>query len=168
MIIKGKYYPEIIDNSTTDTVFLDTVKAKYKIKKAKPIYIDTGSVKYIKLPADSAEITKEYLKLHKAFYSTYFYSDTLKNDSVAFIKINTKITQNKPISYDLKYFNRIPQQIKKTTILPYRNSLLIGLDVGNDLIEPNIVYNTKKYYFGAGYNFQHSGLVLKFGINIIR
>ncbi len=165
--LDNKFNPNIVSTTITDTIYQDTGSIKY-FPKPYAVYIDTGSTDTIEfqLPIDSAEITKEYIKLHKKFYSTYFYKDTLKNDSSAFISVGTKITQNKPISYDLTYFNKVPTVINKTTNIHTKNEFMIGIDVGKDLICPNILYKTKKkYYFGGGYNVQNNSAVLKGGIS---
>ena len=165
--IKDKYFPTIETTIVYDTVWTDTVKIKKYIKEPYPVYVDTGSVQIIILPVDSAEITEAYIKLHKKYFSTYYYKDTLKNDSIAFIEIGAKITQNKPVSYDLNYFNKTPSIINNTTNIYSQNEFWIGLDVGKGIICPNILYKLKKgYNFGVGYNLENNSIVLKAGVNI--
>ena len=167
-ILDNKFNPNIVSNTISDTVYQDTGSVKY-YPNPYPVYIDTGSTDTVKfqLPVDSAEITKAYIELHKKFFATYFYKDTLKNDSSAFISVGTKITQNKPVSYDLIYFNKAPSVINNTTNIYSKNEIMIGIDAGENLICPNLLYKTKKgYIFGVGYNTQNNGVVFKAGINI--
>lgn len=173
IFIQYKYFPtkSVTLKVEKDTIYQDTGKTKY-VPKLYPVYIDTNSIDTLILPIDSAEITEAYLKLHKQFYATYFYKDTLKNDSLAFIEIGAKITQNKPVLYTLNYFNKVPTIINNTTHIYNKNELWVGLDVGKDIICPNILFKSKKSInFGVGYNLQNEGkvidgIIIKAGMNI--
>ena len=168
IFIQHKYFPNIIDNSThtSDTIWKDSTHIEY-YPKYYPVYRDTGSVKIVELPADSAAITKAYLELHKDFYSTYFYNDTLKNDSLAFIAIQSKITQNRPIKYTLDYINRTPSIINNTTNIYTQNEIYLGLDIGTKEFSTNLLYKSKKgYIFGVGYDPINNSIQAKGYINV--
>ena len=116
IFIQYKFFPNVIDNSThtSDTIYQDTGRIVYT-PQPYPIFVDTGRIDTIILPIDSAAIVEKYLELHQDYYSTYFYKDTVKNDSTAFIEIQSEITQNKPVRYDLVYYDRTPTVINNTT-----------------------------------------------------
>jgi len=166
VFLQHRYFPTVIDNSThtSDTIWQDSIQVEY-YPKPYPVYIDTSRIDTVHIPADSAAITKAYLALHQDFYSTYFYTDTLKDDSTALIKVDAEITQNKPIKYTLGYFDRTPSIINNTTNIYSQNEVFLGLDIGTQELSANLLYKSKKgYIFGVGYdpirsNFQVKGYI---------
>ena len=122
------YYPEVIvnTNTVTDTVWKDTTITKY-IPKPYPVYIDTSRVDTVYIPSDDSLLIVMYKNLHQQYFSTYNYSDTIKNDSLAFIQIDAKITQNKPILYKETYFDRKPSIINGRQITPRNKSYEKGI-----------------------------------------
>lgn len=158
LFIQHKFFPRVIKETvhTSDTIWQDTGSI-VKVPKPYPVYRDTGSVKIIKLPADSAAIAKAYLKLHKDFYSTYFYKDTLVDDSTMFIELGAKITQNKPIEYETNWIDRTPSVINKKTVIHSQNEFYIGLGVGAQEINANLLFKSKEgYIFTVGYDPIHN------------
>jgi len=154
LLISRHFFPKVIIESThtSDTIWKDSVRVEY-YPKSYPVYIDTGSVKVIELPIDSAAITKAYIKLHKEFYSTYFYTDTLKDDTTAFIQIDAQISQNKPVKYTLGYFDRTPSIINNTTNIHSQNEFYIGARSDYGGFNVNLLYKSKKgYILTGGYN----------------
>jgi hypothetical protein len=168
IFIQNKYFPTVVTNTTIikDTFWKDTGSVSY-VPKPYPIFRDTGSVQIIELPADSAAITKAYLKLHKDFYSTYFYQDTVVNDSAMFIEVGSEITQNKPVKYNINWYDKTPTIINNTTNVYSKNELYLGLSVGVNQISPSILFKSRNnLIFGAGYNIQTNSVEGKAYINI--
>lgn len=148
IFVQHKYFPTVITITTTDTIWSDTGSISY-VPNPYPVYIDTSKTDTIVLPADSVAITKAYIKLHQDFYSVYFYKDTVVNDSNMFIEIGTKISQNKPLNYDVKYFDKTPTIINNTTNIYSKNEIFIGLNNA----APSILYKSKKGWIGGvGYD----------------
>lgn len=150
IFVQYKYFPATIDNSThiIDTIWEDSIIVEY-YPKPYPVYIDTGSVKVIELPADSAAITKAYLALHQDFYSTYFYTDTLQNDSLGLATLGAEITQNKPVKYNYNYFDRTPSTINNITNIYAQNEFYVGLSN----TAPSILFKSKDgWMIGGGYD----------------
>jgi len=154
ILLQHKYFPTVIDESThtTDTIWQDTIQIEYYAKPY-PVYIDTSRIDTVLIPADSAAITKAYLALHQDFYSTYFYTDTLQDDSLALATIDAEITQNKPVKYNYSYFDRTPSIINNTTNIYRQNEFYIGLGTREQSLNANLLFKSKKgYIFEAGYD----------------
>lgn len=150
IFVQNKFFPTVIDESThtTDTIWQDSIKIEY-YPKPYPVDIIVSRIDTIEVPADSAAITKAYLELHQDFYSTYFYVDTLQNDSLGLAVLGAEITQNRPIKYDFSYFDRTPSIINNTTNIYSQNEFYIGLNN----TAPSILFKSKKeWMIGAGYD----------------
>ena len=150
IFIQHKYFPTIINNSThtSDTIWKDTVITKY-VPKPYPIYIDTSRIDTVYIPANDSILKILYLNLHQKYFSTYTYNDTIKNDSLAFMSLETKITQNKPIFYKETYFDRTPSIINNTTNIYSQNEFYIGLNN----TAPSLLFKHKNgWIIGGGYD----------------
>lgn len=148
IFIKDKYFPKVITTTITDTIWKDSITIQY-IPKGYPIYIDTSRIDTVYIPTDTAELVARYLKLHQNFYSSYLYKDTLLNDTSAFIEVETKISQNKPLNYRLTYFDKTPTVINNITNIYAKNEYFVGLNNA----APSFLFKHKKgYMIGAGYD----------------
>ena len=148
IFIQHKYFPTVTTITTTDTIWKDSIVVEY-IPKGYPVYIDTSRIDTVYIPADTAELVARYLKLHQNYYSTYFYKDTLLNDTSAFIEVDTKISQNKTLNYKLTYFDRTPTVINNTTNVYAKNEYFVGLNNA----APSFLFKYKKgYMVGIGYD----------------
>ena len=168
IFLQHKYFPTVIDESThtSDTIWKDSIQLEY-YPKPYPVYIDTSSVDTVIIPADSVAITKAYLVLHQDFYSTYFYTDTLQDDSLALAIIDAEITQNKPVKYTYNHFDRAPSIINNTTNIYVQNEFYLGLEVGQEELSANLLFKSKKgYIFGVGFDPIRSNIQMKGYINI--
>lgn len=157
LYLQRKYFPVVKTQTitVTDTIFNDK-KIFVEVPKPYPVYRDTGSTKIIELPPDSAAIAKAYLKLYKDFFAINYYNDTLKNDTIAFISLQEKVSQNQVQSRSFVYQNRQPTVINTTTkiINKPKNQLYIGLQGGVNNISPGIMLKTKKgYQIKLSYDF---------------
>ena len=85
---------ELIYKDTTYYLPGDTVQIPYKVEVPDSIPFE---VEKFLSSADSAKIAAEYSKVYTAYNSEYSYSDTLKNDTTAFIQLDQTISKNKPI-----------------------------------------------------------------------
>jgi hypothetical protein len=141
-----------------DTVVIETVKWD-TLRIPEITYVPKWRTKYVHdtIPADvdTTEILKDY-------FAEYFYSDTLKLDSLGNIVINDTISQNKIISRNPKYNIAIPTITKETIITEYinRRELYYGFGVQGNATQLNflgadLMYKTKKntaYGLSVGIN----------------
>lgn len=154
IFVQHKYFPTVITNSThtIDTVWEDTTIVEY-IPKPYPVYIDTSRIDTVYIPTNDSLLRVLYLNLHQKYFSTYTYDDTIKNDSSAFIGLEAKITQNKPIFYKETYFDRTPSVINNTTNIYSQNEFYIGLGTRDESLNVNLLYKSKNnYIFTAEYD----------------
>lgn len=168
MFMQYKFFPKIETETitVTDTLWKDTTIVKY-VPKPYPIYIDTSRTDTVYVPTDDSLLKVLYLSLHQKYFSTYTYNDTIKNDSLAFMSLESKITQNKPIFYKETYFDRTPSIISNTTNISSQNEFYIGLSAGYNKLGPNLLFKSKKdYIFGIEYNVLNSSIEGKVGINV--
>ena len=144
IFIQHKYFPTIITNSThtSDTIYRDTGSISY-VPKPYPVYIDTSRTDTIYIPSEDSLLKIMYRNLHKLYFSTYTYNDTIKDDSLAFINLETKITQNKPIFYKETYFDRTPSIINNSTNIYNQNDIYLGLEISNYNFSINFFYKNK-------------------------
>src|SRR6056297_2871850 len=91
LFITRQFFPKVETEIIyeTDTIWDDSLIVK-KVPNPYPVYIDTSRIDTVYIPADTTELINKYLNLHQKFYSIYDYIDILKNDSIAFISINSK------------------------------------------------------------------------------
>lgn len=166
IFLQHKYFPTVTTITTTDTIWKDTGSVSY-IPKPYPVYIDTSRTDTIIIPADSLAIVQAYIKLHQEFYSTYFYKDTVLNDSSMFIEIGTKISQNKPLNYSVTYFDKTPTVINNITNIYAKNEFFIGAEVGLNNFSPGLVFSSKKGYLIEGnYDVLNSQIKVGAYVNI--
>lgn len=154
IFMQHKYFPTIITNTihTSDTIYQDSIIVEY-IPKPYPVYIDTSRVDTVYIPSNDSLLRILYLNLHQKYFSTYTYNDTIKNDSLAFIGLEAKITQNKPIFYKETYFDKTPSIINNTTNIYSKNEFYIGLGTREQSLNINLLLKSKNnYIFEAGYD----------------
>jgi len=131
--------------SQTETIYdtiHDTVPYPVTRYVPKPVYKDTGSIKWKWHKVDTTAILKDY-------YSRHYYIDTLANDSIALIIIQDTVSRNRIISRQ-KRLTFYPRTIKETTIrkIPNRRKLFVGLSIGRNpkqfALSPSILYTSRK------------------------
>lgn len=167
ILIQHEYFPTINTIVEYDTTYLDTVKVK-KIPKPYPVYIDTGHIDTIRIPMDSAELVEAYMKLNKAYSSTYTYNDTLINDSILYFNLETEITKNKPILYTPTYYIKNPFIHSTVTTIEYDKSLWLNVNASYKILTPSLMYQTGKYQYGIGYNILNNNVMFTFGIRLLK
>ena len=140
--------PPPITIRTVDTVY--TV-----ITKEIPTYVPKWRT-HIKYVHDTTE-TVDTTYVIGDYYSTYFYQDSLINDTLCFY-INDSITENKIKSRDLKYVMSFPTIKIHDVVIQNKNEYYIGLGlIGNqkgiNYFGPEFLLRTKKkdvYGIGVG------------------
>ena len=146
--------PKVITEVITkwDTLKVETKEYIPKYIKKTVVEIDT-----FQSPIDTISILKDY-------YAKYFYTDTIKVDSLGFIIINDTVTRNLISKRDVQSNIFIPTTTINNTIYLYKRELFGGISVGGminpvqdespiNYISGELMYVNKKrnvYGFGLG------------------
>ena len=147
-----KVEPEVITKVVTQWDTLEVTKTKYvpKYIKKTVVNIDTFQV-----PIDTVSILKDY-------YAKYFYTDTIKIDTLGTIVINDTVTRNLISMRDVQSNIFIPTTIVTNTVYLFKHEFFSGISVGTtnqelQNINGELLYINKKrdaYGFGVGLNPQ--------------
>ena len=142
--------PEIITEVITrwDTLKVATKEYVPKYIRKTVVEIDTFQV-----PIDTISILKDY-------YAKYFYTDTIKVDSLGFIVINDTVTRNLISKRDVQSNIFIPTTTINNTIYLYKREFFGGISVGStpsaiQNLNGELLFVNKKrqaYGFGLGLN----------------
>ena len=142
--------PEIITEVITrwDTLKVATKEYVPKYIRKTVVEIDTFQV-----PIDTISILKDY-------YAKYFYTDTIRVDSLGFIVINDTVTRNLISKRDVQSNIFIPTTTINNTIYLYKRELFGGISVGStpaaiQNLSGELLFVNKKrqaYGFGLGLN----------------
>jgi len=140
--------PPPITIRTIDTVY--TV-----VTKDIPVYVPKWKT-HIKYVHDTTRIVDTAYVIGD-YYSTYFYQDSLINDTLCFY-INDSISENKIKSRDLKYVMSFPTIKITDVVIQNKNEYYVGLGlIGNqkgiNYFGPEFLLRTKKkdvYGIGVG------------------
>ena len=142
--------PEVITEVVTrwDTLKVATQEYVPKYLKKTVVEIDTFQV-----PIDTLSILKDY-------YAKYFYTDTIKVDSLGFIVINDTVTRNLISKRNVQSNIFIPTTTINNTIYLYKRELFGGISVGStpsaiQNLNGELLFVNKKrqaYGFGLGLN----------------
>ena len=135
----------------------DTLKVATKEYVPKYIRKTIVNIDTFQAPIDTMSILRDY-------YAKYFYTDTIKVDSLGFIVINDTVTRNLISKRDVQSNIFIPTTTINNTIYLYKREFFGGISVtGNretlQNISGELMYINKKrntYGFGVGVdqNFQ--------------
>ena len=142
VLVQRKFFPEVKITTYTDTITKIINDTIYKDSLV-PYLVKVPEYDTIQLPADSVEITRRYLALHKEFYTENFFKDSTVVDSMGYYKTSFKVTQNKVLDYKTTYSLQQKKIISTTTIANVKNSLYIGGFFGSKSISPTIMLNVK-------------------------
>ena len=142
--------PEVITEVVTrwDTLKVATKEYVPKYIRKTVVEIDTFQV-----PIDTISILKDY-------YAKYFYTDTIRVDSLGFIVINDTVTRNLISKRDVQSNIFIPTTTINNTIYLYKRELFGGISVGStpsaiQNLSGELLFVNKKrqaYGFGLGLN----------------
>jgi hypothetical protein len=146
--------PKVITEVITkwDTLKVETKEYIPKYIKKTVVEIDT-----FQSPIDTISILKDY-------YAKYFYTDTIKVDSLGFIIINDTVTRNLISKRDVQSNIFIPTTTITNTVYLYKREFYGGVSVGGminpvqnespiNYISGELMYVNKKrnvYGFGLG------------------
>jgi len=144
--------PKVITEIITrwDTLKVETKEYVPKYIRKTVVDIDT-----FQAPIDTISILKDY-------YAKYFYTDTIKVDSLGFIVINDTVTRNLISKRDVQSNIFIPTTTITNTVYLYKKEFFGGISVGatNQAVQNingELLYINKKrnaYGFGIGLNPQ--------------
>lgn len=131
------------------------------------VHVPVPVPRYVALPPDTVFIGADTAAILADYFLTRRYSDTLMNDTSAFIALSEMVTQNSITSRTLTFQNRRPTYITTTTIQPEpRVQVYAGAIAGKGLAAPMVNVEWKRWSFGAGYNLSGGGLVGGVGYRI--
>ena len=142
--------PEVITEIVTkwDTVKVEQTEYVPQIIEKVVVNIDTFST-----PIDTVSVLKDY-------YAKYFYTDTIKLDTLGSIIVNDTITRNLISFRDVQSNIFIPTTTITNTVYLYKREFFGGISVGatNQAVQNingELLYVNKKrnaYGFGVGLN----------------
>jgi len=164
VFFQRKFFPKIETTTTIDTFYqrYDSI-----IYKDKPIPYEVQlPPDTIKIPADTAKLVQKYLALHKDYYTTRKYADTIKIDTIGDIKVYQEVNQNKLSNFTVDYSLVSPKIIKTTTTVIQDKGFYVGGIVGKQNISPMLTYTTGKYNYFVSYNFIRSEVNIGMGIKL--
>lgn len=177
MLIAGIQYcnnPGVITETRTDTlVVYDSVEHIVFRDRLVPKYIHTSDTI---LQIDSVFCTQ----LAADFYSTVGYSDTLKNDSMAFIALQFEVYKNRAHGLQLTYKDRTPTEFitnttTTTTIIGDRPRFrfyagpIVTYGKGNAPgVGGGVLLSAKPWAAGYSYDFTNQQHYLSMYFSIIR
>ena len=144
--------PEVITEVVTQWDTIRVAEKEYvpKYIRKTVVEIDTFSV-----PIDTISILKDY-------YAKYFYTDTIKIDTLGTIIVNDTVTRNLILMRDVQSNIFIPTTTITNTVYLYKREFYGGISVGStnqavQNINAELLYISKKrqsYGFGVGLNPQ--------------
>ena len=131
---------------------INTVKTEYVPKYIKKTVVDIDT---FQSPIDTVSILKDY-------YAKYFYTDTIKIDTLGTIIIKDTVTRNLIAMRDVQSNIFIPTTTINNTVYLYKREFFGGISVGStnqavQNINGEFLYVNKKrdaYGFGIGLNPQ--------------
>ena len=144
--------PEVITEVVTKWDTLKVTEKEYVPKYIRKTIIDIDT---FQAPIDTVSILKDY-------YAKYFYTDTIKIDTLGTIVINDTVTRNLISMRDVQSNIFIPTTTITNTVYLYKREFYGGISVGStnqavQNINGELLYINKKrdaYGFGVGLNPQ--------------
>ena len=144
--------PEVITEVVTKWDTLKVTEKEYVPKYIRKTIIDIDT---FQAPIDTVSILKDY-------YAKYFYTDTIKIDTLGTIVINDTVTRNLISMRDVQSNIFIPTTTITNTVYLYKREFYGGISVGStnqavQNINAELLYINKKrqsYGFGVGLNPQ--------------
>ena len=144
--------PEVITKVVTKW---DTLKVTEKEYVPKYIRKTIVNIDTFQAPIDTVSILKDY-------YAKYFYTDTIKIDTLGTIIVNDTVTRNLISMRDVQSNIFIPTTTITNTVYLYKREFYGGISVGStnqavQNINAELLYINKKrqsYGFGVGLNPQ--------------
>ena len=144
--------PEVITEVVTKWDTLKVTEKEYVPKYIRKTIVDIDT---FQAPIDTVSILKDY-------YAKYFYTDTIKIDTLGTIIVNDTVTRNLISMRDVQSNIFIPTTTITNTVYLYKREFYGGISVGStnqavQNINAELLYINKKrqsYGFGVGLNPQ--------------
>jgi len=144
--------PEVITEVVTKWDTLKVTEKEYVPKYIRKTIVDIDT---FQAPIDTVSILKDY-------YAKYFYTDTIKIDTLGTIIVNDTVTRNLISMRDVQSNIFIPTTTVTNTVYLYKREFYGGISVGStnqavQNINAELLYINKKrqsYGFGVGLNPQ--------------
>ena len=144
--------PEVITEVVTKWDTLKVTEKEYVPKYIRKTIVDIDT---FQAPIDTVSILKDY-------YAKYFYTDTIKIDTLGTIIVNDTVTRNLISMRDVQSNIFIPTTTITNTVYLYKREFYGGISVGStnqavQNINAELLYISKKrqsYGFGVGLNPQ--------------
>ena len=144
--------PEVITKVVTRWDTLKVTEKEYVPKYIRKTIVDIDT---FQVPIDTVSILKDY-------YAKYFYTDTIKIDTLGTIIVNDTVTRNLISMRDVQSNIFIPTTTITNTVYLYKREFYGGISVGStnqavQNINAELLYINKKrqsYGFGVGLNPQ--------------
>ena len=144
--------PEVITEVVTKWDTLKVTEKEYVPKYIRKTIIDIDT---FQAPIDTVSILKDY-------YAKYFYTDTIKIDTLGTIIVNDTVTRNLISMRDVQSNIFIPTTTITNTVYLYKREFYGGIAIGStnqavQNINGELLYINKKrdaYGFGVGLNPQ--------------
>ena len=144
--------PEVITKVVTKWDTLKVTEKEYVPKYIRKTIVDIDT---FQAPIDTVSILKDY-------YAKYFYTDTIKIDTLGTIIVNDTVTRNLISMRDVQSNIFIPTTTITNTVYLYKREFYGGISVGStnqavQNINAELLYINKKrqsYGFGVGLNPQ--------------
>ena len=160
-----RFFPRVeVDVQTTveykdTTIYKDSlIPSPYPVK----VYLP-GDTVY--LPADSAEITRLYLALHREYNTVRKYEET-SGDSVVSVKVEGRVTQNRLDSLNIIWdYKKFEKTITITeTIVP--NNWYVYGETNFNSLSLGIIHSRDKFVYKGTYNLNDKTVSLGIGYKI--
>ena len=144
--------PEVITEVVTQWDTIRVAEKEYVPKYIRKTIVDIDT---FQAPIDTVSILKDY-------YAKYFYTDTIKIDTLGTIIVNDTVTRNLISMRDVQSNIFIPTTTITNTVYLYKREFYGGISVGStnqavQNINAELLYINKKrqsYGFGVGLNPQ--------------
>ena len=142
--------PEVITEVVTKWDTLKVTEKEYVPKYIRKTIVDIDT---FQAPIDTVSILKDY-------YAKYFYTDTIKIDTLGTIIVNDTVTRNLILMRDVQSNIFIPTTTVTNTVYLYKREFYGGIAIGStnqavQNINGEFLYVNKKrnaYGFGVGLN----------------
>jgi hypothetical protein len=131
------------------------------------VIVPVPSVRYVSLPPDTVFREVDTAAILLAYFATRYYSDTLMNDTSAFIVLDEAVRQSSITGRQLLFQNRRPTYITTTMIQPQPQvEVYVAMFAGKELAAPVVQVEWRKWQFSAGYNLSGGGVVGGIGYRV--
>ena len=120
----GECDPDIITETTVDTIWGDTTPREIAVDVPYPVFKDTGTTRWREIDIDTMAILTD-------FFSRYYYQDTITDDSTFLCVIMDTVSQNRIADRRFIFQDLSPRVISTTHVsLKKKRKLFAGGMIG--------------------------------------